>query len=115
MMNEQDERTLAAEFEANKDDMSQWNRTPRTIRSRRGEGPSTIFSLRLTGDELTAYAEFAKAKGMTVSEFLRKAAEAAMKPDAVLDQSALLEVETKAKEFEAAVDRLIRRKRVRAS
>jgi hypothetical protein len=70
---------IAREYLDNKDDMTRWNvGAARKIRSRRGKGPSTIFSLRLTGEELVAFSEYARAHGTTVSDFLRQAAKGAI-------------------------------------
>ena len=65
---------LANEYEEHKDDASIWSSKPRKIRARRGDGPSTMFSLRMTGQELTAIGNAAAARNMNVSDFIRKAA-----------------------------------------
>jgi hypothetical protein len=72
------EAELARFYEKHKDDLSLWVKQPRRIRYRRGEGPSTVFSLRLTGDELTRIAQAAHAREMSVSDFIRKATMAAI-------------------------------------
>ena len=54
--------------------MSLWSKTPRAMRKRRGEGPSTSFAVRLTVDELEELQDAALHEGITLSEFIRRAA-----------------------------------------
>jgi len=86
------EQELASFYEEHKEDMSLWQKKPRRIRARRGQGPSTMFSLRMTGEELTKIALAAEARGQSVSDFIRSAAMAAIEG----------EVEPKSRDHEAA-------------
>ena len=104
---EMTEAEMARYYEEHKDDMSLWEKKPRSIRSRRGAGPSTMFSLRLTGEELTRIAEAARAKEITVSEFIRKATMAVVDGDVSLQETANLdEVRAKARDLAETVDRI---------
>ena len=64
---------LARYFESRKDDLSQWEEKPRRMRFRRGNA-STVFSIRLTEDELKSVQEAAARMNITVSGFIRDAA-----------------------------------------
>ena len=68
------EEALARFYEERKGDLSLWQKKPRQIRLRRGDGPSTMFSLRMTGEELSKIALAAQKRGTTVSDFIRRAA-----------------------------------------
>ena len=65
---------LAQYFEDRKGDTSLWEKNPRTIRRRRGQGPSTSFAVRFAPDELELVQKTASAKNTTVSDFIRQAA-----------------------------------------
>jgi len=66
-----------------------------------------VYSLRLTPAELDTFSRAAKARGMTVSEFLRAAAQAATQEDVDLTKSqAVTELMTKARELNEAIERL---------
>jgi hypothetical protein len=64
---------LARFHEEHKGDVSLWEAKPARIRVRRGS-PSTVFSLRLTPDELTELFRTAEERGLTTSDFIRRAA-----------------------------------------
>jgi len=66
------EEELARFYEERRGDVSLWDKS-RRIRVRRGS-PSTVFTLRLAPEELQLLYEAAKAQGVTMSEFVRKAA-----------------------------------------
>lgn len=105
----EDER--ARYYEGRMNDESLWEKKPtpvRQIRSRRGQGPSTTFTLRLTGDELTRIAEAAIALGTTPTDFIRTAALKATEQAEAIDQArrgdimeALTESQARLRELEA--------------
>jgi hypothetical protein len=68
------EKDLAGYFEENKDNPALWQKKPRKIRSRRGQGPSSVFTLRLTAEELEELALAASARGVSLTEFIRNTA-----------------------------------------
>ena len=68
------EADLARFHEQHMDDETLWKKPGRTIRSRRGQGPSVTFTIRLTGDELTRISKGAFDRGTTPSDFIRSAA-----------------------------------------
>jgi hypothetical protein len=68
------ERDLARYFEERKDDETIWQKKGRKIRPRRGQGPSTVFTLRLAPEELTALLAAANARNVSLTEFIRTAA-----------------------------------------
>ncbi len=68
-----DEDELARFFEAHKGDVSLWERKPAKIRVRRG-GPSTVFAVRMTPEELEELRLAANAEGRTISDLVREAA-----------------------------------------
>jgi uncharacterized protein (DUF1778 family) len=79
-VSEMNEQQLARYFEERKGDLSLWERKPAMIRVRRG-GPSTVFSLRLTPEELEEIYRAAAKKGQTTSQFIRNASlDAAKRP-----------------------------------
>lgn len=107
---EMTEAELARFYEEHQDDMSLWEKKPRQIRSRRGAGPSTIFSLRLTGEELTKIARAAQARDVTVSDFIRRATMAAVENNTLPEEStALDEIREKVRELAETVNRLSQR------
>lgn len=97
-----DTATLAAYFEAHKDDESMWSPVGKKIRVRRG-GPSHIFSVRFSPEEMERIDEAAEAQGITMTELIRSAALAAADSGQV---GALKEIEEKARELTEAVSKL---------
>lgn len=69
----QTEEELARYFEERRGDISMWAAKPTKIRVRRG-GPSTVFSVRFTREELNLLQEAADKQGITISELIRAAA-----------------------------------------
>jgi hypothetical protein len=67
------EEELAAYFQAHKDDSAVWAQQGRGLRVG-PEGVSTVFSVRLSPEQLTALLVAAEAAGTTTSEFIRSAA-----------------------------------------
>ena len=65
------EEALAAYYQARKGDVSTWAKQPRTLRRKRGDGPTTTFAIRLTPEELSELQTAAEAKGVNLSEFIR--------------------------------------------
>lgn len=55
--------------------------TATPVRARVAKNASLVFSIRLTGKELDEFSAAAKARGMTLSEFMRSATREALKPD----------------------------------
>ena len=73
-MNPEEEAELARYFDEHKGDMSLWDTTrPIKIRVRRG-GPSSVFSVRFTSEELHRLQAAANARGITISQLIRDAA-----------------------------------------
>ena len=73
-MNAEEEAALARYFDEHKGDMSLWDTTkPIKIRVRRG-GPSAVFSVRFTSEELKLLQSAANARGITISQLIRDAA-----------------------------------------
>jgi len=106
-LHEMSEDERARYYEKHMDDETLFSKTPRATRPRRGSGPSTMFSLRMTGEELTRIAEAARARGMTVSDFIRRASLAAIDDqDAAEKATALGEAKEKARELSEALNRL---------
>ena len=106
---EMNEADLARFHEAHADDETLWRKPPRTIRSRRGKGPSVTFSIRLTGEELTRISEAAFARGTNPTDFIRAAALDAVDSPADKQQRherAINEVRNKVEELQQAVGRL---------
>ncbi len=97
-----DTATLAAFFEAHKDEESMWRPVNKKIRVRRG-GPSHIFSVRFSAKEMERIDEAAYAQGVTMTELIRSAALAAAENGQV---GALKEIEEKARELTEAVSKL---------
>ena len=103
------EAELAAFHEAHMDDEILWKKPPRTIRSRRGKGPSVAFSIRLTGEELTRISQAAFAQGTNPSDFIRSAALRALDQsdeERQRHQKAVDEVRSKIEELQDAIARL---------
>lgn len=67
------DQELAKFHEAHGGDVSIWEPTPVRIRVRRG-GPTTVFSLRLTPEELAELYKTAEREGVSTSEYIRHAA-----------------------------------------
>lgn len=106
-LHEMSEDERARYYEEHMDDDTLFSKTPRATRPRRGTGPSTMFSLRMTGEELTKIAVAAKERGMTVSDFIRKASMAAVEDDDAASRAvALGEAKEKARELREALSRL---------
>ena len=72
-LSKEEERELARYYEENRDNPAIWGPAI-PVAPRRGTGPSTVFSLRLTGEELTLFWREANRRGITVSELIREAA-----------------------------------------
>jgi hypothetical protein len=69
------EQELARYYEEHRDDPSLWDwKRARRISARRGRGPSTVFSVRLTPEELTEIHRAANSSGANASDFMREAA-----------------------------------------
>ena len=101
------EEELALNYEDHKDDISLWAKKPMSIRLRRGQGPSTILSLRLTGEELTAIARAAQASGVTTSEYIRRATMAKVgRHSEPPNPQALDEVRAKLRDLSETIERL---------
>jgi hypothetical protein len=62
---------LAAYYESRKGDVSTWAKSPRKLRRKRGDGPSTAFAFRLTPDELEELQRAAQQRDVSLSEFIR--------------------------------------------
>lgn len=106
---EMTEAELAQYHEAHMDDESLWKKPGRAIRSRRGQGPSVTFTIRLTGDELTRIAQAAYAQGTNPSHFIRSAALQALETpgeDLQRRQKALEEARSRVKELDAVLRQL---------
>jgi hypothetical protein len=94
-------------YEAHKDDETLFSSTPAPIRIRRGAKASTMFSLRIPAAELTRIGEAARARGLTVSDFIRKASLAAIEDeDETRRAAALGAAKKKAKELAEALSKL---------
>ena len=69
-----------------------------------------VYSVRMSGKELTEIGNAAQARGMTISEYMRRAAMAAVQGDLDLNageqRAALLAVRERAKELYEAVEKL---------
>ena len=65
------EEALAEYYQSRKGDVSTWAKQPRTLRRKRGDGPTTTFAIRLTPQELIELQQAAEAKGVNLSEFIR--------------------------------------------
>jgi hypothetical protein len=72
-VDEMTEEELARHLYENREDTSLWETTPRKIRVRRG-GPSSVFSVRFTLDELRKLQAAADVRRTTVSALIREAA-----------------------------------------
>ena len=68
------ETELARFFEEHKDDPTLWEKKPRKIRSRRGQGASTVFAIRLSPQELEELFAAATARDVSLTEFIRTTA-----------------------------------------
>ena len=106
-LHEMNEDERARYYEEHMDDETLFSKKALPLRPRRSTGPSTMFSLRMGGDELTKIAEAAKARGVTVSEFIRTASMAAVEDSEGASRAiALGEAKAKAKELAEALSRL---------
>jgi hypothetical protein len=65
------EEALAEYYQSRKGDVSTWAKQPRTLRRKRGDGPTMTFAIRLTPEELAELQKAAEASGVNVSEFIR--------------------------------------------
>jgi hypothetical protein len=68
----EEEQELIRYYEERKGRTEHWGK-PIPVRPRRGNGPSTVFSLRLTGAELTLFSREANRRRISVSELVRQA------------------------------------------
>lgn len=81
--------------------------SPAPIKVRRGASVSTMFSLRIDAAELTRIGEAARARGLTVSELMRKATLAAIEDqDETQRALAIGAAKAKAKELTDALSKL---------
>jgi len=71
---EMTEAELAEFYEKRAGDLTLWEKKPRRMRRRRGEGPSTSFAVRVTPGELEELAAAAQKAETTLSDFIRSAA-----------------------------------------
>ena len=71
---EMTEAELAEFYQQRRGDTSLWEKKPRPMRRRRGQGPSTSFAVRVTPQELEELAAAAQKAGTTLSDFIRSAA-----------------------------------------
>lgn len=79
----------------------------RRVRARVAKEPRAVVSLRLSPEELNRFTSAAAERGMTFSDFMRSAADAAVSGAIDIQQSATIsEIEQKAKELAAAAGRL---------
>ena len=62
---------VAEYYQSRKGDVSTWAKQPRTLRRKRGDGPTTTFAIRLTPEELEELQKAAEARGVSLSEFIR--------------------------------------------
>ena len=69
---EMTESELAKYYEDRMGDVSQWQKKPVKMRIRRG-GRSTMFSLRLTSEEMETLQKAAQERDVTLSDFIRSA------------------------------------------
>ena len=99
---EDDLQQLARRFEANQDDLDQWETTPRKIRGRRG-GPSQTFSVRFAPEEMELLQRAADERDITISELIRSAALASAGDQR---EAVLRDVKDKARELAEVVSRL---------
>jgi len=100
----EDER--AEYYEAHKDE-ELFSPQPVRVRVRRGDGASTMFSLRIPSAELTRIGEAARARGMTVSEFIRKSSLAAAENEDEAERAAAIgAAREKARELSEALSKL---------
>ena len=67
----EEEQELIRYYEDRRGQTGHWGK-PVPIRVRRG-GPSAVFSLRLTAEELTLFQKEAERRGVTVSQLIREA------------------------------------------
>lgn len=65
------QKSLADEIQKRKGDTSGWSNGPASVAFRKGDG--VVFSLRLSADELEEIRDRARARGMSVSELIRRA------------------------------------------
>lgn len=106
---EMNEAELAAFHEEHADDETIWKKPPRTIRARRGKGPSVTFSIRLTGEELTRISRAAFAQGTNPSDFIRRAALRAVEEpeeERRRQEAAKEQIRSKVEELKDAISRL---------
>ena len=68
------ESELADFYQEHKGDLSLWQKTPRPMRRRRGDGPSTSFAIRITPAEIEELQAAAALSETTLSDFIRSAA-----------------------------------------
>jgi uncharacterized protein (DUF1778 family) len=81
--------------------------SPVPIKVRRGATVSTMFSLRIPAEELMEIGDAARVRGMSVSEFMRKASLAAAHDEKAADQAvAIGAAKAKARELAEALSKL---------
>jgi hypothetical protein len=68
------EEELREYYQARKGDVSTWAKKPRTMRRKRGDGPSTTFAIRLTPQEIKELQSAAELHEVSLSEFIRATA-----------------------------------------
>lgn len=94
-------------YEVHKDDETLFSLTPAPIHVRKGASVSTMFSLRIDAAELTRIGEAAKARGLTVSELMRRATLAAIEDQDETERVlAIGAAKAKAKELTEALSKL---------
>jgi uncharacterized protein (DUF1778 family) len=77
------------------------------IAARIAKAPRAVYGLRLSAEEYKEISAAAEARGMTMSDFLRSAARAAIDGDVDVEKAAALTiVKQKARELGEAVERL---------
>ncbi len=97
-MKQDEETRLVEEMES-----EQFLEGLRPVRNVSKKPPRAVYSMRLSLEEAQEFEAAAKARGMTMSDFLRSAAHASIAADR---ESALGEVRTKLRELNEAAGRL---------
>jgi uncharacterized protein (DUF1778 family) len=105
---EMSEAELAGFYQKQRGDTSLWSKTPRPMRRRRGQGPSTAFAVRLTPAELEELTAAAGRSGTTLSDFIRSASLTAARSDAPDAGERLRDIVANARKQIQGVDETLR-------
>lgn len=106
--NDMTEAELAKFYESRKGDTSLWKKTPKPMRRRRGDGPTTSFAVRLTPEEIEELQTAAETRHTTLSDFIRSSAIAAAREgsSSVAQRQAADEVRAKLRDLIESASRL---------